>query len=611
MPTLVLVSMLIFGLQQLLPGDPAKILAGEEQDPTVIAYLHQKLHLDEPLPVRYAYWIGGVLRGDLGESVRNQQPVLDLVLQKLPVTVELAVLAMAIALVIGIPAGIAAAVGRGTAWDLGANAFALWGLSTPNFWLGILLILLFSVQLGWLPASGYVSPFEDLGANLAAMIMPAFVLGNALAAVLMRHTRSAMLQVLSADYIRTARSKGLREAPVVLKHALRNALVPVVTLGALEFGTLLSGAVLTEQVFTIPGFGKLIVDAVFNRDYAVVQGVVLVTATRLHRPQPARRPRLLRPQPEAARLMAAVLAPLRRPRRAARRCPPARGAAPGASSGAAARAMFGLAVVVGFVVLALFAGWIAPQDPIATSWGAIRKAPSAEHWFGTDEIGRDVFSRVVWGTRASMLAGVVSVSISLLLGVPIGLAAGFLGGWIDARDLARDRRLPRLPVPDPGDRPGRVPRPEPHQRDDRDRHLGDADLRPADPRRGDPRQGRGLHRGGARARRLAAAPGAAPRAAEHRRAADRAGDARHRRRGDRRGQPLLPRPRPAAAGAELGQHAQHRQELRRQRALDGDLAGALDLPAGAGVQPARRRVARRAGSDGSSEDRRRGPAALG
>ena len=278
-PTLVLVSMLIFGLQQLLPGDPAKILAGEEQDPTVIAYLQKKLHLDEPLPVRYAYWMGGVLQGDLGESVRNQQPVLDLVLQKLPVTVELAILAMLVAVLVGIPAGVDAAVGRGTAWDLAANAFALWGLSTPNFWLGILMILLFSVQLGWLPASGYVSPFEDLGANLASMVMPAFVLGNALAAVLMRHTRSAMLQVLSADYIRTARSKGLREAPVVLRHALRNALVPVVTLGALEFGTLLSGAVLTEQVFTIPGFGKLIVDAVFNRDYAVVQGVVLVTAT--------------------------------------------------------------------------------------------------------------------------------------------------------------------------------------------------------------------------------------------------------------------------------------------------------------------------------------------
>ncbi|MES2717315.1 MAG: ABC transporter permease [Pseudomonadota bacterium] len=279
LPTLLFVSMLIFGLQQLLPGDPAKILAGEEQDPTVVAYLTKKLHLDEPLPVRYAYWVGGVLQGDLGESIRTQQPVLDLVLEKLPVTLQLGLMAFVIALLMGVPAGIVSAVGRGTAWDVAANVFALWGLSTPNFWLGILMILLFSVQLGWLPASGYVSPFEDLGANLQAMLMPAFVLGSGIAAVLMRHTRSAMLQVLSSDYVRTARAKGLRQRTVVLKHALRNALTPVITLGALELGTLLSGAVLTEQVFTIPGFGKLIVDSVFNRDYAVVQGVVLVTAT--------------------------------------------------------------------------------------------------------------------------------------------------------------------------------------------------------------------------------------------------------------------------------------------------------------------------------------------
>jgi len=199
--------------------------------------------------------------------------------EKLPVTIELAVLAMAIALTIGISAGIVSAVLKDTKWDYAANIFALWGLSTPNFWLGILMILLFAVKLGWLPASGYVSPFEDLRANLAAMIMPAFVLGNAIAAVLMRHTRSAMLQVLSADYVRTARAKGLDERVVVLRHALRNALVPIVTLGALEFGTLLSGAVLTDQVFSIPGFGKLIVDAVFNRDYLVVQGVVLFTAS--------------------------------------------------------------------------------------------------------------------------------------------------------------------------------------------------------------------------------------------------------------------------------------------------------------------------------------------
>ncbi len=279
LPTIFFVTIIIFGLQQLLPGDAAIILAGENQDPTVIAYLRQKMHLDESLPMRYAYWIGGVVHGDLGESLRIQEPVLGLILQKLPVTLELASLAMLIALVIGIPAGIVSAVGKDTVWDYTANVIALWGLSTPNFWLGILMILLFSVNLGWLPASGYVSPFEDLRANLAALIMPAFVLGNAIAAVLMRHTRSAMLQVLSADYVRTARAKGLDERTVVLKHALRNALTPIITLGALEFGTLLSGAVLTEQVFSIPGFGKLIVDAVFNRDYAVVQGVVLFTSS--------------------------------------------------------------------------------------------------------------------------------------------------------------------------------------------------------------------------------------------------------------------------------------------------------------------------------------------
>jgi peptide/nickel transport system permease protein len=195
------------------------------------------------------------------------------------VTLELAGIAMMFALAIGITAGIVSAIYRDTWIDYTANVFALWGLSTPNFWLGILLILLFAVKLGWLPASGYVSPLEDLKGNLASMVMPAFVLGNALAAVLMRHTRSAMLQVLSSDYVRTARAKGLDERVVILRHALRNALVPVVTLTALQLGELLSGAVLTEQVFSIPGFGKLIVDAVFNRDYSVVQGVVLFTAS--------------------------------------------------------------------------------------------------------------------------------------------------------------------------------------------------------------------------------------------------------------------------------------------------------------------------------------------
>jgi peptide/nickel transport system permease protein len=278
-PTLFFVSLIIFSLQQLLPGDPALVMAGEERDPQVIEQIRRQYRLDRSPPMQYVYWVKGVLTGDLGESMRIKQPVLDLILEKLPVTIQLGSMAIIIALLIGVGAGIVSAVKKDTVWDYGANIFALWGISTPNFWLGIMLIFLFSVKLGWLPASGYVRLTEDWRASLAATIMPAFVLGNAIAAILMRHTRNAMLQVLESDYVRTARAKGLLERTVILKHAMRNALTPVITLGALEFGTLLSGAVLTEQIFSIPGFGKLIVDAVFNRDYAVVQGVVLVTAT--------------------------------------------------------------------------------------------------------------------------------------------------------------------------------------------------------------------------------------------------------------------------------------------------------------------------------------------
>jgi len=278
-PTIFLVSVMVFCLQQLMPGDPALVLAGEERDPAVLAQIRQELWLARPLVIQYFHWIGNVLQGDLGFSWRIRQPVLQLVATKLPVTMQLAAMAFVISVSIGVPMGILSAVKKNTFWDYVANGIGLAGLSTPNFWLGIMLILVVSVELGWLPPSGYVPLTEDWRQSLATTIMPAFVLGNALAAVLMRHTRSAMLTALEQDYVRTARAKGLVEYKVVLRHALRNALVPVVTLGALELGTLLSGAVLTEQVFSIPGFGKLIVDAVFNRDYPVVQGVVLVTAT--------------------------------------------------------------------------------------------------------------------------------------------------------------------------------------------------------------------------------------------------------------------------------------------------------------------------------------------
>lgn len=276
-PTIILISIFVFSLQKLLPGDPILVMAGEERDPDVIATLREKYRLNDPIPVQYIAWARNALQGDLGISLRTQQPVLELIGEKLPVTIQLAVMALIIAMVIGIPAGVISAYKKGTWIDWLANVVALSGLSVPNFWLGIMLILLVSVQLGWLPASGYRPLSEDPLQSIRTMLMPAFVLGTGIAATLMRHTRSAMLSVLRSDYVRTARAKGLKERVVLVKHALRNALVPVVTVTTLLFGELLAGAVLTEQIFTIPGFGKLVVDAVFNRDYAVVQGIVLCT----------------------------------------------------------------------------------------------------------------------------------------------------------------------------------------------------------------------------------------------------------------------------------------------------------------------------------------------
>jgi peptide/nickel transport system permease protein len=277
-PTLLIISVFVFSLQKLLPGDPILAMAGEERDPAVIELLREKYRMNDPVVYQYFYWLGSVMQGDFGVSLRTNQPVLELVAEKLPVTIQLALMSMIFAFIIGVPMGILAAVKQNTWIDYLANIVALSGLSIPNFWLGIMLILLVSVQLGWLPASGYESIFVDPVRSLQTMIMPSFVLGTGLAATLMRHTRSSMLSVMKSDYIRTARAKGLSTREVVLSHSFRNALLPVITLTALLFGELLAGAVLTEQIFTIPGFGKLIVDAVFNRDYAVVQGVVLCTA---------------------------------------------------------------------------------------------------------------------------------------------------------------------------------------------------------------------------------------------------------------------------------------------------------------------------------------------
>jgi peptide/nickel transport system permease protein len=277
--TLLLISLIVFAGVRMIPGDPARVLAGTEADAAGLQEIRAKYGLDDPLPVQYVRWLGLALRGDLGESIRTRQPVAATVALKLPITIELACLSLLVALAIALPAGIVAAVRRNTVWDVAASAVSLCGVSIPNFWLGIMLILLVSVRLGWLPASGFVPLVEDPLGNLRRMVMPAFVLGTGLAAVLMRQTRNAMIEVLSQDYIRTARAKGLAQPAVVIRHALRNGLIPVVTILGLQMGALMGGAVVTEQIFVLPGFGRLIVEAVFTRDYPLVQGVVLITAS--------------------------------------------------------------------------------------------------------------------------------------------------------------------------------------------------------------------------------------------------------------------------------------------------------------------------------------------
>ncbi|MGH3097419.1 MAG: ABC transporter permease [Streptosporangiales bacterium] len=276
--TLFLASVVVFVGIRALPGDPAVALSAEQASPKVIAAIRHEYGLDKPLPVQYVTWIGHALQGDLGQSPKTGLEVSDVLAQRIPVTFELAVLALLIALVIGLPIGIVAAFRRGTWLDYFSTSGSLLGLSVPHFWLGILFILAFAVNLDFLPASGFV-PITNPIANLSHMIMPAFVLGIGLAAVVMRQMRSAMLESLGADYIRTARAKGLTELTVVGIHALRNSLTTVVTVVGLQLGVLISGTIITEQIFLIPGLGRLTVEAVFSRDYPSLEGVVLLAAT--------------------------------------------------------------------------------------------------------------------------------------------------------------------------------------------------------------------------------------------------------------------------------------------------------------------------------------------
>jgi peptide/nickel transport system permease protein len=277
-PVLLLLSFIVFSFIHLTPGDPVLIMLGEESDPQTAAALRQELGLDRPVYEQFLRWLWRLLQGNLGRSIRTHQPVLHAILERLPVTIELTVLSMLISLVIALPAGIISALRRNSALDALSTTAALTGVSIPNFFLGVLLIFAFALWLRWLPASGYIPPWQGLTLNLKTMILPAITLGTGLAAIVMRMTRSALLEVLRQDYILTARAKGLTETAVIAGHALKNALIPVTTILGLQTGALLGGAVLTETIFALPGLGRLVVDNIFARDFPMVQGVVLFLA---------------------------------------------------------------------------------------------------------------------------------------------------------------------------------------------------------------------------------------------------------------------------------------------------------------------------------------------
>jgi peptide/nickel transport system permease protein len=275
---LFLCSVAVFAGVRALPGDPALLMAGESASPAVLAVIRHQFGLDQPLPVQYLDYVGQSLRGNLGLSTVDHIPVSQILVQRIPVTLEIAAFSIVVGLLIGVPAGVVSAVRQGRFADYVSNAFGLIGLSVPHFWLGLLAIWIFAVQLRLLPASGFVGLAEDPVENLRRMVLPCLVLGTGLSAVLMRQARSSLLGQLSEDYVRTARAKGLPHRAQI-RHALRNSLTTVTTVLGLQLGALISGAVVVEQIFVIPGFGKLTVDSVLERNYPVIQGVIIVTVT--------------------------------------------------------------------------------------------------------------------------------------------------------------------------------------------------------------------------------------------------------------------------------------------------------------------------------------------
>jgi len=277
-PVAFLVTVIVFGLMRLAPGDPVLVYAGEERDPESLQELRVIYGLDQPLPIQYVVWLQHAVQGDLGRSLRTRQPVREAIVERLPATIELGLAAILLSVSVALAVGTISAIKRNSVVDLLATGITLGGVSLPNFFLGLILILVFGLAFRLLPPGGYVPFIEDPAGNLRRLILPAITLATASTAVNMRQIRSSLLDVFSQEYIRTARAKGLGERPVIVRHAMKNALIPVVTIVGLQVGAIIEGAIITETIFFWPGVGRLAVDSITGLDYPVVQAIVLVSA---------------------------------------------------------------------------------------------------------------------------------------------------------------------------------------------------------------------------------------------------------------------------------------------------------------------------------------------
>ncbi|MEZ4569790.1 MAG: ABC transporter permease subunit [Thermomicrobiales bacterium] len=436
------VASLVAVFIQFIPGDPAYVILGEERaTEDRVEAIRDDLGLNRPIYEQYADWLSGVVRGDLGESLISGRPIRTDLQLRIPRTFELGGAAVLISVLVGIPLGVIAARSRNSLPDVLATSFAILGLSVPVFVVGPLLVLLLSVKTDILPASGYVPFQEDPVEHLKRLALPAFTLGVLSSATIIRMTRSSVLEVLGEDYVRSARSRGLGERSVLFTHALRNALIPVVTIIGLQMGTLLGSSVLVEYIFNWPGVSTYLIDGINRRDYPIVQAVILViavtfillnlltdliyawidprikygsgeqvtsptvsdeTAVEAEGAQSeglSQLTRSIRPRTPTWRIL------LQNPRVTI----------PGAA-------------ILLLLVMALFAPWLAPKDPLEINAQIRLEGPSSEAWLGTDENGRDLLSRIIVGSRTSMTVAILSVTVATILGVGFGLIGGYFGG---------------------------------------------------------------------------------------------------------------------------------------------------------------------------------------